>query len=116
MSVKLAGSSSLSRASSALTSRSLARLLVPDIADYRAAFRLALIPAVGLIIATSFLHNAALSMRFSFYVVYLESVGMAGTVIGFLVGVASLDLAGAFDTVDYTLLTEKLEKRVESPN
>jgi MFS family permease len=70
--------------------RSLARLLVPDIADYRAAFRLALIPAVGLIIATSFLHNAALSMRFSFYVVYLESVGMAGTVIGFLVGVASL--------------------------
>lgn len=70
--------------------RGLMRLLVPDMADYTAAFRLALIPAVGLIVTCSFLHNAALSMRFSFYVVYLESIGMVGTVIGFLVGVSSL--------------------------
>ncbi len=70
--------------------RSLARLLVPDLGDYIAAFRLALIPAVGLIIACSFLHNAALSMRFSFYVVYLEGIGMVGTTIGLLVGVSSL--------------------------
>ena len=67
-----------------------ARALLPDPRDYLAALRLVLVPAVALVVACSFLLNAALSMRFAFYVVYLESIDMAGTVIGFLVGVSSL--------------------------
>lgn len=68
----------------------IARTLLPDARDYGAALRLLLTPAIAVVVACSFLMNAALSMRFAFYVVYLESVGMTGAVIGFLVGLSSL--------------------------
>ncbi len=74
-----------------------ARVLLPDIADYLAALRLVLAPAIAVVVACSFLLNAALSMRFSFYVVYLESIDMTGTTIGFLVGVSSL--VGSFSAL-----------------
>ncbi|MHA1108272.1 MAG: MFS transporter, partial [Alphaproteobacteria bacterium] len=74
-----------------------ARVLLPDIADYLAALRLALVPAIAVVVACSFLLNAALSVRFAFYVVYLESIDMTGTTIGFLVGVSSL--VGAFSAL-----------------
>jgi MFS family permease len=66
------------------------RAMLPSIRDYRDALRLALIPAVGFVIAGSFLINSMLSMRFSFLPVYMESVGYEGTVIGFMVGLAFL--------------------------
>lgn len=64
--------------------------LLPSWGDYRDALRLALIPAVGFVIAGSFLINSMLSMRFSFLPVYMESVGFEGTVIGLMVGFAFL--------------------------
>lgn len=64
--------------------------LIPSLSDYRDALRLALIPAVGFVIAGSFLINSMLSMRFSFLPVYMESVGFEGTIIGLMVGLAFL--------------------------
>lgn len=64
--------------------------LMPNMRDYADALRLSLVPAVGFVIACSLLMNASLSIRFGFYAVYLESLDMTGTVIGFLVGVSSL--------------------------
>ncbi|MBT5050344.1 MAG: MFS transporter [Rhodospirillaceae bacterium] len=66
------------------------RAMLPSIGDYRDALRLALIPAVGFVIAGSFLINSMLSVRFSFLPVYMESIGFEGTVIGFMVGLAFL--------------------------
>ena len=54
-----------------------ARVLLPDIGDYLAALRLVLVPSVAVVVTCSFLLNASLSMRFSFYVVYLENIGVA---------------------------------------
>jgi NNP family nitrate/nitrite transporter-like MFS transporter len=64
--------------------------LLPSLADYRASLTLVLIPAVGFAVVASFLINASFSMRFAFYVVYLEKIGFQGTLIGVLVGTASL--------------------------
>jgi len=64
--------------------------VLPSITDYRASLALLLIPAVGFAVMASFLMNATFSMRFAFYVVYLEKIGFQGTLIGVLVGTASL--------------------------
>jgi MFS family permease len=80
--------------------------LLPRFSDFRAAFRLALVPTIAFVVACSFLLNATLSMRFSFYVVYLESVGLTGTVIGFLYGTAFL--AAAFAALAIRPLTRAI--------
>lgn len=64
--------------------------LMPSVADYRASLALMLIPAVSFAVIASFLMNASYSMRFAFYVVYLEKIGFQGTLIGVLVGTSSL--------------------------
>lgn len=64
--------------------------LLPSIADYRTSLALMLIPAVCFAVIASFLMNACYSMRFAFYVVYLEKIGFQGTLIGVLVGTSSL--------------------------
>lgn len=64
--------------------------LLPSLADYRAALRLAIIPAIGFVVACSFMLNSLLSMRFGFLPVYMEAVGFDGTVIGLMVGFAFL--------------------------
>jgi MFS family permease len=66
------------------------RELLPSLADYRAALRLAIVPAIGFVIACSFMFNSLLSMRFGFLPVYMESVGFDGTIIGLMVGFAFL--------------------------
>lgn len=70
--------------------RSRLASLLPSLADYRSAFALMLLPAVGFVVAASFLINATFSMRFAFYVVYLKVIGLEGTLIGLLVGISSL--------------------------
>ena len=66
------------------------RELLPSIADYRAALRLAVVPAIGFVVACSFMLNSLLSMRFGFLPVYMESIGFDGTIIGLMVGFAFL--------------------------
>lgn len=66
------------------------RELLPSLGEYRTALAMLLVPAVGFVITASFMMNTTFSMRFAFYVVYLEAVGFQGTLIGVLVGMASL--------------------------
>jgi MFS family permease len=68
----------------------LLRELLPSFRNYRAALRLAVVPAIGFVVACSFLLNSLLSMRFGFLPVYMESVGFDGTIIGLMVGFAFL--------------------------
>lgn len=66
------------------------RELLPSFADYRAALRLVVVPAIGFVVACSFMLNSLLSMRFGFLPVYMNSVGFDGTIIGLMVGFAFL--------------------------
>ena len=82
------------RAPDAAPARRGLRVLLPSASDYVAALRLAMVPSIAIVVAFSFLMNGTLSIRFAFYVVYLEGIDMPGTLIGFLVGLSSL--VGAF--------------------
>ena len=66
------------------------REILPRGRDYVEAFRLTMIPAVGFVVACSFLMTAVYNVRHSFYTVYLDTVGFNGTEIGILFGVGSL--------------------------
>lgn len=64
--------------------------LVPRMGDYRTAIGLARDPAVAFTICCSAFAGILFAMKNSFYPVYLESLSMSGTVIGLLIGAASL--------------------------
>ncbi len=66
------------------------RELLPCGRDYVEAFRLTLVPAIGLVVACSFLMTAVYNVRHSFYTVYLDAVGFNGVEIGILFGIGSL--------------------------
>ncbi|HET9405414.1 MAG TPA: MFS transporter, partial [Burkholderiales bacterium] len=59
-------------------------------AQHRQAIALAAIPAVAFILAVSFLRNAPGAIQSSLFVVYLNGIGMSGTLIGFLVALSEL--------------------------
>lgn len=63
--------------------------IVPRVADYGKAFALCAIPVVALVMVFTFLRIAVAGMQNSFYVVYLESIGLTGTAIGILIGCAN---------------------------
>lgn len=67
-----------------------ARDALPRLADYFNAFRMAAIPAVGLVVMITFARSCIVGIHHSFFPVYLESIGFSGTLIGLLVGVVSL--------------------------
>jgi len=76
-----------------------ARDLVPRLSDYVDAFRLLAIPAVLFVIMVSFVRHSSTSMQISFYVVYLESIGISATEIGLLFGgSAVIGAVGALST------------------
>jgi MFS family permease len=64
--------------------------LMPRMRDYAEAFRMIMMPAVGFIVAASFLMTTIYGIRHSFYTVYLESIGLSGTLIGVLFAAGSL--------------------------
>ena len=68
----------------------LTAVLLPRWEQHRHAVALALIPAVAFVLAVSFLRNASGAIQSSFYVVYLDGIGMGGTLIGLLVALAEL--------------------------
>jgi MFS family permease len=57
---------------------------IPRLSDYIACFALIAIPAVAATMCIFFLRNATNSVQFSLYIVYLDGIGMTGTVIGIL--------------------------------
>jgi MFS family permease len=84
------------------------RDMLPHLSDYLRAFALMSIPGVALVVAATFLRIAVFSVQGSFYTVYLEGIGMSGTLIGVLVGVSALVGGPA------ALLTAPALKKVQS--
>ena len=68
----------------------VASVLVPNWEEHKRAFALAAIPAVAFILAVSFLRNAPGAVQSSLYVVYLNGIGLSGTLIGLLVALSEL--------------------------
>lgn len=65
--------------------------LVPKVADYVAAFRLLGISAMAFVIVITVLRHAGTGIQESFYIVYLQGIGVSGTMIGLL-----LTMGGVF--------------------
>src|SRR3954453_21283652 len=70
---------------------------LPRPSDYLACFALMAIPAVAATIAIMLLRNATNSVQISLYVVYLDHIGLAGTVIGILF--AAIEIASGFGSL-----------------
>lgn len=62
--------------------------LVPKWHDYAGAFSLIALPTVAFVVAMTALRNSSTGIQTSFYIVYLEQLGFAGTLIGVLIGVS----------------------------
>ncbi len=69
--------------------------LTPRIADYRAAFALALVPAMVTVLIISVFRIAASSIQDSFYPIFLTSIGLSGVQIGLLITLSSAVAAGS---------------------
>ncbi len=79
--------------------------VMPRLSDYVDAFRLLVIPTVVLVVLVSVLRMAGIGMQASFYVIYLQQLGYAGTVIGLLISAGSiLGFAGALSVSPLTRL------------
>ena len=74
------------RDGSASTTRRRLRFsdVVPRLSDYIHCFSLIAIPAVATTMAIIFLRTATNGVQFSVYVVYLDGIGLTGTMIGML--------------------------------
>jgi len=65
-------------------------VLLPRWEPHKQALLLAVIPSVAFILAASFLRNSSGAIQSSLYIVYLNGIGMSGTLIGTLVALAEL--------------------------
>ena len=83
-----------------------AAVLLPSWALHKEALLLALIPTVAFILVASLLRNASGAIQSSLFVVYLNGIGLSGTLIGTLVAIAELSgVAGS-------LLAARAERRL----
>jgi predicted MFS family arabinose efflux permease len=62
---------------------------MPRLSDYIDAFRLLAIPAALLVVASTVVRQAGSGVQASFYVVYLEQIGISGAGIGTLLGLSA---------------------------
>lgn len=60
---------------------------LPRMSDYAGAFALLAIPMVAMTIIMNFLRNTTSAVQGSFYVIYLDEIGLTGTAIGLLFAV-----------------------------
>ncbi|MHA1107886.1 MAG: MFS transporter, partial [Alphaproteobacteria bacterium] len=81
------------------TPRLRLRDAMPRLSDYVAAFRLLAIPAVALVIACTVLRQSGSAVQSSFYVIYLEGIGISGAAIGMLLGISAAVAAPAALTI-----------------
>ena len=83
-----------------------AAVLLPSWALHKEALLLALIPTVAFILVASLLRNSSGAIQSSLFVVYLNGIGLSGTLIGTLVAIAELSgVAGS-------LLAARAERRL----
>lgn len=76
----------------------LRRAIMPRFGDYMAALRLFAIPLMTVVLFISILRQFGSGMQGSFYAVYLEGIGLSGTLIGFLVAATGLTGVAALAT------------------
>jgi MFS family permease len=72
----------------ATTEKTSVRDLLPRFSEYRDAFAMLAIPAIAFVSVVTFVRIAGSGMQSSFYVVYLEQIGITGTMIGVLLGLS----------------------------
>ena len=60
------------------------RDLVPRLSDYIEAFRLLAVPTIAFVILMAAIRISGNGIKSSFYIVYLQHIGMTGTMIGLL--------------------------------
>ena len=96
------------RASEPLESKAPPRKtdVMPKLSDYATAFRLLLLPAVALVILTTFMRQTGSGIQSSFYTIWLHQEGFTASTIGFLLGVSNVASAIA------ALSTGALARRV----
>lgn len=82
------------------------RSVLPSLTDYATTFRLLLLPAVALVIATTFMRQAGSGIQSSFYVIWIKEIGFSASTIGFLIGVSNAVAAFA------ALATGPLARRI----
>jgi len=70
--------------------RTRLRDLLPNPTDYVAAFSLIGIPSVAVVIGATMMRHAGVGMQSSFYVVYLNQIGISGTAIGTLLSATGI--------------------------
>jgi hypothetical protein len=86
--------------------RAKARALLPKASDYLTAFRLLGVPAVVIIVVLGSLMHVGNAVQGSFYVAWLNDMGLTGTAIGLL------GPAAAIGAALFSLLTSKLMRYV----
>lgn len=64
--------------------------VMPKFADYATAFRLLVVPAIALVILTTFMRQTGSGIQQSFYTVWLHQEGFTPSTIGFLLGVSNV--------------------------
>src|SRR5258708_19340608 len=70
---------------------------LPRLSDYISCFALMALPAVAATMAIMFLRTATSGVQFSLYIVYLDGIGLTGTLIGILF--AAIEIASAFGSL-----------------
>ncbi len=68
---------------------------LPRLSDYVDAFRLLAIPAAALVIAATVVRQSGSGVQASFYIIYLEQIGVSGVGIGALLGLSAAVSAAA---------------------
>lgn len=66
------------------------RGLLPDLGDYLDAFRLIALPTVAITLAIGMMTHVGGNIQGTFYIVWLNQVGIPGTLIGALISIANL--------------------------
>lgn len=82
------------------------RDVVPRVEDYSRALALLAIPAVAVVAVGSVLNIATGAIQSSFYIAYLEKIGLSGSLIGILV--AATNVTAIVGTVGVTRLMRRI--------
>ncbi len=73
--------------------RASLRDLVPNPADYVSAFRLLAVPAVAITVLIGMMVHIGNNVQATFYIVWLDRIGISGTLIGMLLSISAVGAA-----------------------
>ena len=85
------------------------RGIMPQFGDYLDAFRLIAVPAIGLVFMVTILRHSGVAIQSNFYVIYLNEIGISGTLIGILFSV--LGLVGGLGAISTGWLAKRFSNR-----